>query len=103
MSRKLSKMIDNSNNMNSRRVNGGGIAGLRERNANSGVSDRDRFSSQICDCLRERFARFPAASYLDGGLRENCKQNRLIKHSISKKGCVYFFCNILEKLKQIDH
>jgi len=44
LSRKLSKMIDNSNNMNARRVNGGGITGLRERNANSSVSDRDRFT-----------------------------------------------------------
>ena len=48
LSRKLSKMIDNSNNMQSRLGGGvGNITGLRERNINSGVTDRDVRYSQI--------------------------------------------------------
>ena len=50
LSRKLSKMIDNSNNMQSRLGGGvGNITGLRERNINSGVTDRDVRISQILD------------------------------------------------------
>ena len=50
LSRKLSKMIDNSNNMQSRLGGGvGNITGLRERNINSGVTDRDVRYSQILD------------------------------------------------------
>ena len=45
LSRKLSKMIDNSNNLNNRLS--GSITGLRERNVNSGVPDRDERADHI--------------------------------------------------------
>ena len=49
LSRKLSKMIDNSNNLNNRLS--GSITGLRERNVNSGVPDRDEiFRSARINC-----------------------------------------------------
>ena len=55
LSRKLSKMIDNSNNMQSRLGGGvGNITGLRERNINSGVTDRDVQYTQILILLIHR-------------------------------------------------
>ena len=55
LSRKLSKMIDNSNNLNNRLS--GSITGLRERNVNSGVPDRDERADHIVPDLRGGIAK----------------------------------------------